>query len=69
MKIGDKKNFYIYSDYLNKILMFLICQATFIIIIHVIIMNKQENIFLIFIKKIQNYEKLLKINIKLILKI
>ena len=58
MKIEDKKNFYIYSDYLNKILMFLICQATFIIIIHVIIMNKQENIFLIFIKKIQNYEKL-----------
>ena len=59
MKIGDKKNFYIYSDYLNKILMFLICQATFIIIIHVIIMNKQENIFLIFIKKIQNHEKLI----------
>ena len=61
MKIEDKKNFYIYSDYLNKILMFLICQATFIIIIiiHVIIMNKQENIFLIFIKKIQNHEKLI----------
>ena len=51
MKIEDKKNFYIYSDYLNKILMF--------IIIHVIIMNKQENIFLIFIKKIQNHEKLI----------
>ena len=59
MKIEDKKNFYIYRDYLNKILMFLICQATFIIIIHVIIMNKQENIFLIFIKKIQNHEKLI----------
>ncbi len=59
MKIEDKKNFCIYSDYLNKILMFLICQATFIIIIHVIIMNKQENIFLIFIKKIQNHEKLI----------
>ena len=59
MKIEDKKNFYIYSDYLNKILMLLICQATFIIIIHVIIMNKQENIFLIFIKKIQNHEKLI----------
>ena len=59
MKIEDKKNFHIYSDYLNKILMLLICQATFIIIIHVIIMNKQENIFLIFIKKIQNHEKLI----------